>query len=146
MAKLIDLDPLVPDDIEFRYQGESYFVRGDITVERALRLLKLLGDLDEPAPPHDAPKKDLDEYEDRQGKSLLALEQELLDLFQERQPELEELPVGIRGVAEVTIALLTALGVVQEKAVEPDPSRPAARRGTPAGARKKSPRSSGSRR
>lgn len=108
MAQIIDLDDLVPDDLEFRFRGETYVVAGDLSIETVLGLIKNLGRWTE--------AKNDKESQD----ALLGLERDLLVLFKERQPDLEKLPFGLQGVTQVTLALLRQIGAIDADSAAPD--------------------------
>lgn len=128
-TQIVELDDLVPDAIDFRYQGKSYILPGDITVETTFQLQKLLTAL---AEAEADPKKTA-----QQEKLTLEVEQVLLGLFRQADPELASLPFGVIGFQHVLTFLLTKLGFGGQ--AEPvDPPNRAARRS----AKSKSRRSS----
>lgn len=105
-TQIVELDDLVPDAIEFRYQGNSYVLPGDISVETTFKMQKLLNAL---ADAEADPKKAL-----QQEKLTLEVEQMLLDLFRQDNPELESLPFGVVGFQHVLSFLLAKLGFGRE--------------------------------
>lgn len=129
-TQIVELDDLVPDPIEFRYQGKSYVLPGDITVEMTFRLQRMLTEL--MAAEADTKKRD------EQEKLTLEIEQLLLGLFRQHDPELESLAFGAVGFRFVLAFLLRKLGFAEEPETMDPPNR-ATRR---AAAKKKSARSS----
>lgn len=132
-TQIVELDDLVPDAIDFRYQGKSYVLPGDITVETTFRLQKMLTALGEA----EADPKKADEQE----KLTLEVEQQLLELFRQKDPELESLPFGVVGFSYVLSHLLAKLGFGSD-GVDPRKAEPTKRKPQD---RKKSQRSSTSR-
>lgn len=139
MPEIVDLRELVPDDIVFVLPGDrEYRIPGDIDVDSAFRLLKLLVDLTEAQAAEAAAKRRLeraetdgavDEIEDAEAELAEALEtsgqgaeragQELrrvlLELLQIRQPDLDRLPFGIVACQHVTGEVLRRIGLIAEE-------------------------------
>jgi hypothetical protein len=127
MPRIIDLDALVPEDLEFRYRGESYLVPGDIDGEAAWGLVKLYQE--------GLAAQEKGSSEQQAADALI--QQALLALFRVRQPDLERLPFGLRGSAVVLAEVLVLLGF---EIVSPPTPRPKEKMAVP-----RSRRSSGSR-
>lgn len=117
MAEVINLDELVPEDIEFRYRGETYTLPGDLSVEDVFRMFELFqtfASTQGKGKPEDAMKA---------VETLLA---ELLRLFQVRDPDLEgPLPFGVKALPIIMQKLLGQLGI-NVSADDPPPSPPKA--------------------
>lgn len=118
MAEVIDLDRLVPDDIEFRYRGESYTFPGDPHQGQLLQLLghykdllglgvATLGEGDEMVAPDEAAEAELE----RIGNEMRA---SLLSIFQEADPKMRELPFGIHSTQHVVGAIFRRLGILTD--------------------------------
>lgn len=142
MPEIVDLRDLVPDDIVFVLPGDrEYRIPGDIDVDNAFRLLKLLVDLTESQAVEAAAKRrvdrtaadseaTVDEIEDAEAELAEALEQSgagaerageelrrvLLELLQIRQPDLDRLPFGIVACQHVTGELLRRIGLLTDDA------------------------------
>jgi hypothetical protein len=107
MARMIDLNELVGEDIGFQYGKpvREYFIPGDIDVETVLRLFEMFTNVgkidgDDPAELAGAVKQRFDE-----------ITRELLTVLQIRQPTLKKYPFGIRGTGHVLRIILGELGV-----------------------------------
>ena len=126
MARVINLDEIVPEDIEFSFRGENYAIPGDIDVDTTFDLVGIFGRFAEAEAAGDTEAMRAVNKE---------LEGKLLRLFQLKDPGLESLPFGVIGYRHVLQAVLEAVGL---QIVEGDP--------TPAPAPKPGPRprSSGS--
>lgn len=109
-ARLIDLDDLVPDDIDVKLHDVVYKLPGDIPVELMLRV--------EAAMQSFGSVKEREEGEAVAGDLLDAV----TDLFRIRQPDLETIPIGLRGCVQ----LISELYKVQGD--KPDPPKPAPKR------------------
>lgn len=134
MTRLVDLDALVPEDVDFKYRGESYVMPGDISVAQTFKLVRLY---------ERAVAVDADPDIDVREKAELDMEQALLELFRERDPDLAALPFGTLAYRHVLAEVLSALGL---QIVPVDPPTPPPNRATRRAAQKKSsPRSAGSR-
>lgn len=92
MTRLIDLDVLVGEDIDVRLAGETYRIPSDIPAESMVRLISLY---------QNAGEGD----DDSHTETLQQIADEVLALFQIRQPDLDYLPLGVKGA----FALLTQL-------------------------------------
>ena len=121
MTRLIDLDTLVGEDIEVKLAGETYLLPSDIPAESMVRLISLY-------------QRAGEGEEDDNVATLEAISDEVLTLFQIRQPDLEYIPIGIKGA----FALLTKLMDLYNDAPEGEPDAAPLDRPAP----KKAPRSS----
>jgi hypothetical protein len=140
-TQIVELDALVPDDIEFRYQGGKYVLPGDISVETTFRIQKLLLALNaaETAAVGVEDEKLQTKAIADQERLTLEVEELLLSLFRKRDPKLESLPFGVVGFQHVLSVVLVKLGfgdVALEDDADPPPKK---------AARKKSARSNSSR-
>jgi hypothetical protein len=113
-AEIVDLDALVPDDIEFHYQGGTYVLPGDIATERVFQLFKLFKELLEAQKGDDVDPEDV-------VKAVSSVKRVLLELFQQRDPELKEVPFGTSALPIVMQKLLQRLGVSIDEAGEASP-------------------------
>jgi hypothetical protein len=124
-GRYVDLSPLVPSDITVKLQvdGPEYLIPGDIPVPSMLTFLEL--------------ENELEEVSNDDGEAIAGVIREmydkLLELFQERQPDLEELPIHLPQIPTL-IREVQALYNGADKDVEERP--------TPAQSRTRSPRSS----
>lgn len=118
-TEIIELDPLVPDEIEFRYQGKSYVLPGDVSVETTFQLQRLLVQL---AAAEEDALNNSNGALDRQEKLTLQVEGVLLELFKQKDPDLESLPFGTYGFRVVLATVLTKLGFGEAEA-PPDPPK-----------------------
>jgi hypothetical protein len=103
-AEIVDLDALVPDDIEFKYQGKTYTLPGDIETERVFQLFKLFRELLDAQQGTDVDPEDV-------VAAVANVKRVLLELFQQRDPELKEVPFGVSALPIVMQRLLQRLGV-----------------------------------
>ena len=112
----IELDEVIPEDITFAYKGKEYVIPGDIDVDTTFDLIALLGRHGEAEEKGDTPEVRAVNKE---------VEQKLLYLFRQRDPELEALPFGVIGYRFVLAQVLTSLGllIVEEPATPPKPRR-----------------------
>lgn len=122
MARIIDLDALVPDDVEVVFGGETYPLPGDIPVELMLQV--------------EAASQRLNTITDNEeGQDALGgLYDAVLELFRIRRPELESVPIGLKQC----VMLIGQLYAVEEPT--PDPPKPARRGGTTSTTRRKTTR------
>jgi hypothetical protein len=117
MARIVNLDELVGEDIEFKYAGESYVIPGDIDVETVFDLFEKF--------------QSVSKIEEKDPAQLTAavrarfdgITSKLMEVLTVRQPGLERYPFGIRGTGVVLREILSALGV----SVTADPPAPAPR-------------------
>lgn len=113
MTRIVDLDALVPEDIEFQFRGEKYLIPGDIQMEDTFKLVRLY----EAAVAADAGA--IDERE----RANLATKAALDELFRVRQPDIQELPFGVMAYRHILAEVLELLGfqIVDETPPEPRP-------------------------
>jgi hypothetical protein len=133
MPQIVELDDLVPDDVVFRYRDKEHSIPGDIDVETTFRLLKLFKRAAE-----------VEESDDLDAKEQVNIEvrDALLGLFQQRDPDLAELPFGVIAFRHVLSEVLQAIGLV----FVPEDGEGPPNEGPPTKPRPKTPRpSSGSR-
>lgn len=114
MARIIDLDAVVPEDIEFTYRGETYAIPGDIDVEQTFRIIRMF----EEAQAAEANSAPIDERE----RLNLVIRDELLELFRVRNPDLADLPFGTIAYQHVLVTVLGQLGL--QVVGEPTPPEP----------------------
>src|SRR5581483_1330813 len=107
MAEVVDLDQLIPDDVEFKHRGKTYRVPGDIPTKQVFELYRLYQDLAEAETSTEADA-------DAQERATEKVKDGLLRLFRVLQPELEELPFGAMSLTIVLQTILLKLGVVQQ--------------------------------
>lgn len=110
MTRIIDLDTLVPDDVDVVVNGETFRLPGDIPVETMLQV--------EAATQRLNTVTDQEEGQDALG----GLYDAVLDLFRIRQPDLDSVPIGLKQC----VLLIGQLYAVEDSA--PDPPRPAPKR------------------
>jgi hypothetical protein len=113
--KIVDLDALVGADIVVKIGGEDYKVPADIPAELFLRILHYSAE---------AEKEDTSDPE-AEYKATKALRDSVLELFQIRQPELEELP-GNMGL----VRLVKAIGEIYGATGGEDPTSAQGQAGT----------------
>jgi hypothetical protein len=101
MSRFLDLDAVVVPDLDVQLGGTVYRVPGSPDVPRMLRWMKF-----QEAADSDAVELLTDIYED------------LLDLFRERQPDLEALPIRQEQIMPLFEALFEATG----EGAAPDPT------------------------
>lgn len=115
MAKIINLDEIVGEDIEVTLNGETYRLPPDLPVELYLKLQRIQAQVE--AGNADDAEITREMYE------------EILDLFRYKQPDLESLPLGMTQASNlITLVYGQSADEVQEEA--PPPKRPAGTRST----------------
>lgn len=114
MARIIDLDTLVPEDVEVVINGETYLLPGDIPVELMLQV--------EAATQRLNTVTDNEEGQDVLGGLLDAV----TELFRIRQPDLETVPIGLKQC----VMLIGQLYSAEEQPVDPPKPAPKRRGGT----------------
>jgi hypothetical protein len=126
--KIIDLDAAVPENVKVKMGGEVYELPNDVPIPDYLEIARLVDRLGE-------------ESEDA-AETLEALYEKVIELFRIAQPEIEDLPIGVKRIAEV---LLHIYG--QEPEPDGDGARPPSRprAGTRSTSRTKSRKSASSR-
>src|SRR4051812_9427380 len=125
MARIINLDELVPEDVEIRYRGGTYMLPGDVSTETIFKLFELYRTLASGVEDED-PAAVMARLRDRFGD----IEAELLSLFRQRQPELEAPPFGLSALGAVLRVILAHLGINIPEGSAPPPPRPPAKRTT----------------
>ncbi len=119
MARIIDLDEVLPADVVVRIEGAEYPLPADVPVPDYLAIARLIDELESAEAQEQSPVDRLEELYER-----------VLDLFRLKTPDLKELPLGPRRLGEL---------VLQIYGEEPDepaangaerPTRPAAPAGT----------------
>lgn len=129
MAQIIDLNELVPEDITIRYGRPpvDYKLQGDMSVEAVFRLFEMFRTISS------VTEGDDDEVFDQLKGRFGDIREELLKLFQVRQPDMTELPFGIRGIGALLQVILQQLGVSvsDETPTPPSPRKKAPSRTVP---------------
>lgn len=118
MANIIQLDSLVPEDLEFTYRGESYVIPGDLDGETVLKLFRMFGQLaqlmakagEDPGTETDARKAATE-----MRRISADVDKTLLELFRLRQPGIEKLPFGVKTMPIVIKTILEHLGLGSEE-------------------------------
>lgn len=108
MARFIDLDTVLPEDITVRLGGADYHLPGDIPVPDFLAISRAHARLGA-----------AEDADDAIGATE-ALYERILQLFQVRQPDLPRIPLGVQQA----VALVFELYRVDEPEVAPDPPEP----------------------
>lgn len=93
----IDLDDVLLDDHQVRIGGEIYLLPGDLPIEQMLGLSRAWERMST-----GIGGKDGDDLVDD-------LYQRVLELFRVRQPDLQELPIGVLAVARLIVRLYGGL-------------------------------------
>lgn len=106
---VVNIGIALPSDIGFEAGDVVLFVRGDLEVRIALELMRLLDEFE-------------GAYSQTEATVLLekaaALQDYLLPLFQERQPKLEALPWGLRGMGKIGSVLLARIMGATDETLE----------------------------
>lgn len=113
MATIVDLDTLVGGDLTFKYADTDLRIPGDIstkTVFQIFQAFRELSDVQETGDP------------DQIQSANTLINEQLLILFQIRQPDMKELPFGIKTLPIVIQEILKLLGV---NVLEDDANPPA---------------------
>lgn len=121
MTEIVNLDDLVPPDVEIGYRGKKYIIDGDTSVDDVFRLFSLYRELAEAQ----SLEGDGIEQSDAVKAAFARVGEHVLALLQTRQPDLDKLPFGMRGLMEVIKIVLAklGLGIVEEEGNAP-PTRP----------------------
>lgn len=90
--KIIDLDAAVPSSMGVRINGKVYEVPGDIPIPQFLEIERLTRALDSPE-------------EGEGGRTLEQLYEVVLDLFREKDPDIEDLPIGPHRLGALVVQL-----------------------------------------
>lgn len=101
---IIELDSLVPDDIEIKFKGETYTIPGDLDTPTILSVFKhfqrILNESD----------TDDDTVTDAViEKAYTDMNALLLEVFQIRRPDLKVLPFGQKSLPIVVATLLNSI-------------------------------------
>lgn len=125
MARIVDINALVPEDIVIRYgtPPKDYRLPGDLSVETVFRLFEMFQALTT------VTGSDAGEVVGELRQRFGDIEHELLLLFQQRDPKLEKLPFGIGALGQVLRVILGQLGltVTDENPTPPTPTPSSAR-------------------
>jgi len=106
MAEIINIDDLIPPDIELQYRGASYTIPGDLDTETVLRVFETFRQVLALSSAGAGEVKTADIK-----KASETLRDLLLGVFQIRNPELTSLPFGSTSTPIVVQHLLRSLGV-----------------------------------
>lgn len=109
MAEIIDMDVLVPKDLEISYRDKTYRFPGDIDVETTFVLQELLEAFiaaEEPIITGSPTRPQRATYK----KATLAVEKELTALLRVRDEQIEKFPFGAVGFKVLLIQVLVKLG------------------------------------
>lgn len=102
MANIVDLDALVGGDLTFKYGGDSLKIPGDVSTQQVFEIFQAFSDLQKVTDEGDPQKLE---------EATKLIHDTLLKLFQVRQPEMQELPFGVRTLPIVIQEILKVLGV-----------------------------------
>lgn len=110
MARIIDLDDVIPDDITVKTGGVDYKLPADIPVPDYLAIVRAA-----------------QTWDDASGEDQLSatddLYQRVLELFQYRQPSLDKLPVGLAQLVRLVVSLY-GVDSDEDEAADPTPAAP----------------------
>lgn len=127
-VEIIDLDALVPPDIDFKYRGEVFHLPGDVDVGYVLTLYRVMIAFNEEG--DDSEAEDIERTVD-------AARRALLPLFQAGNPgrfeKTDDLPFGARSLGVIIRKVLERVAFLvqdDEAIVPPTPRKPAARSST----------------
>jgi hypothetical protein len=109
--KIVDLDAAVPENLHVRCEGAIYDLPGDIPIPDYIEIERLVDALNDP------------EGEGSGQERLQELYSRVLELFQIKQPDLEELPIGPRRLGVLVVSLYSG-GTTE---VEDEDERPTKR-------------------
>lgn len=135
MTQIVDLDAIVPEDVTFSFRGKKYLLPGDLDVEHTYKLLRCFTAAGKAEQGDDLGKRERAETQLRDA---------LLELFRQRDPELAELPFGVKGLQIVLIEVLKAIGLEIQSGGEGPPTKPGPKRSRPSKRSPRSAKSSGS--
>lgn len=123
MAKIINLNELVGEDIVFKYGQpvKDYRLPGDIDVDTVFELFQMFTTISE------IKATEASEIVTEVKQKFDDITARLLPLFQQRDAKLKSLPFGIRGTGVVLRTVLAELGVSVDQA---DPTPPPPNRAT----------------
>lgn len=101
-AEIVNLDDIVGGDLTFMYGGKELKIPGDISTKKVFEIFNAFRELS-------------DVQEDGDPEKIQAandlINAQLLKLFQIREPEMDELPFGIKTMPIVIQEILKLLGV-----------------------------------
>lgn len=104
MAEIINLNDLIPDDIEMQYGDKVYVIPGDLDTETVLKVFKVFQAMLELVGKADASEAEV-------KKAAKDMSDMLLSVFRIRDPQLEKLPFGRQSTTIVVSKLLQSLGL-----------------------------------
>lgn len=119
MAKIVNIDQMIPEDVEIVYRGKTYTIPGDVdgetvfTLLNQFRALAILG----------AESREGEDVTKKLDTAAKKLNELLLGLFQITDPELKELPFGTKSLPLVVREILVSFGLVQEDDAADPPKR-----------------------
>lgn len=144
MTEIVNLDDLVPPDVELTYRGKKYVIDGDTSVEDVFRLFALYRELAEAQAIEGNDEEQVEKVKAAFGR----VQEHILKLLQKRTPDLDESPFGMKGTMEVIKIVLSKLGLGIVEDDDPPTPRPARKRAaiSKASTRTKSPASTPRRR
>lgn len=93
MTRIIDLDEAIPQDIEVVLNGETYLLPGDIPVPDMLAMESLTRRFDA--------EKDAEKL----GEIVGEMNEQVIELFRVRQPDIEDLPMSAKQLFQVVTAV-----------------------------------------
>jgi hypothetical protein len=116
--EIVELDAVVPDDIEFRYQGKKFILPGDVSTAVTFKMQRLLvaladAEVNVIKTAKQGGKRTTSALA-AQERLTLEVEELLLGIFKENDPELTSLPFGAVGFQHVLARLLIKLGLGAE--------------------------------
>jgi hypothetical protein len=120
VGQIRELDAVLPEDVEYHYQGKTYTLPGDIDVEHTYELLDLL---QKAGAIEDAVEKSGTVDFDIKRENDTKIRDALLALFRQRDPDLERLPFGVMGLRHVLTDVLVSIGFEFVPAGGADPPR-----------------------
>lgn len=101
--KIVDLDAAVPENLGVRCGGVVYDLPGDIPIPDYIEIERLVEALNDP------------EAEGSGQERLQELYARVLELFQIKQPDLTELPIGPRRLGVLVVSLYSGAEEVEEE-------------------------------
>jgi hypothetical protein len=141
LARVIDIDDILDLDVLYvRIAGTDYQLPGDLPVPDYLRLRRDVNLLADPESVDEDEREDADEV-------LRRVADQLLSMLREHQPDLAELPCGVKSVVPVAYAYVNGLSreVDEEEAPAPPTRRRASTPKKTSGNRRTTPTTSASR-
>lgn len=119
--RIINLDAAVPEAITVVIDGENYELPGDIPIPDFIEIERLMKQLGDP--------------ETAGAETLEALYDCVLGIFQVKQPDIEELPIGPQRLGSLVFQLYAGAADEDEGKAEAAPARPT--RGTTSTSKRK---------